>query len=213
MVTAADLRRLRSDSLSLVTLAMRDLEALLRSADAQAVTALRDVLPALIDTYGAAAATLAADWYDDVREEAGVPQRFTAIPVEIADAGAQALIGWAVSEATDDASFRALIQGGTQRRIVNYSRGTITGTAVADPSAQGWQRVGIGECEFCDMLIGRGAVYSKATVDFGAHDNCNCQAAPAFTGQPTPVKPYTPSLRNASDADRARVRDWIESNL
>jgi hypothetical protein len=35
---------------------------------------------------------------------------------------------------------------------------------------------------------------------------------PAFGGQARPVQPYTPSLRQASKADRARVRDYIATH-
>lgn len=179
MPTSTQLRR---DVASLSTLASRDLAALWRRVEtaAQAETALRDVLPALIETYGAAAATVAADWYDDLREERAVRRRFTAIPAEIPDVGAQSLVGWALSEANDLPAFQTLILGGTQRRIANHARLTVTGSSVADPSARGWQRVGVGECDFCQMLLDRGAVYTEATADFQAHDHCNCGAEPAW---------------------------------
>ena len=45
-----------------------------------------------------------------------------------------------------------------------------------------------------------------------AHDHCHCSAVPAWSGEPRPVKPYTPSARKATDADRARVRDWIATH-
>ncbi|NUO36444.1 MAG: hypothetical protein HOQ27_15445 [Dermatophilaceae bacterium] len=191
--------------------ASRDLDALWRQvrSAAEAETALRDILPALIDTYGAAAGTLAADWYDELRDKVGVGGSFQAIPAEIPETGAQALVGWAKTEANDYAAFQSLILGGMQRRIANFSRSTISGSSIADPKATGWQRVGSGACPFCAMLIARGSIYSEAGADFASHDHCHCSAVPAFGGQPLPVKPYTPSARNISDADRARVRDWI----
>lgn len=195
----------------LIVLAGRDLAALWRQVRgaAQAERALQDILPAIIDTYGAAAATLAADWYDEARAKADVSGRFTAIPADIRDSGAQALIGWAASEATDLVAFQTLVEGGMQRRIVNFSRATVTGSSVADPKAIGWQRVGTGECGFCRMLIGRGAVYREATADFASHDHCHCSAVPAFDGEPRPVRPFTPSDRNISPADKARARAFI----
>ena len=207
---------LRSDLDVLTGLAAADLAVIWREArDAVATeAALRDILPALVDTYGAAAATVAADWYDDLRDEKRVARRFTAIPAAIDDTGTQALVGWALSEATDYAAFTNLVTGGAQRRILNFSRLTLTGSAVNDPASSGWQRTGVGECGFCRMLIGRGAVYSEATADFASHDNCRCQAVPAFDGLPKPVEPFTPSTRGVSDADRARARAYIaEHNL
>lgn len=207
---------LRKSVDQLVGYASRDLSALWREVNdaAQARVALMDVLPALVETYGSAAATLAATWYDDAREKAAVRGAFSAIPVEPSDRGARALAGWATSTATDMTTLQALVLGGLQRRIADNVRGTIAGSSIADPSAQGWARAGAGGCTsgFCDMLIGRGAVYSESTADFASHDNCQCYAVPAFDGQPRPVKRYTPSLRNVSDADRARVREYLRTH-
>lgn len=72
-------------------------------------------------------------------------------------------------------------QGSMARLVLNAGRSTITQTAIADPRSVGWQRVGIGKCDFCQMLLGRGAVYSEATADFEAHDHCGCTAEPVYT--------------------------------
>jgi hypothetical protein len=150
----------------------------------EAKAALRDVLPALVETYGAAAAALTADWYDDLREEAEVKGRFTAIPADLGDLGADALAGWGVGplyQAEPDwASATTLIEGGLQRRIANASRETVIGSSIADPAARGWKRVGVGGCDFCRLLIGRGAVYTESTVEFESHDHCRCASAPAW---------------------------------
>ena len=163
-------------------MAARDLAALWRDADipSELEAALRDLLPSLIDTYGTAAATVAADWYDDTRDEIGARRAFRAIPAEIPEVGAQALVGWALTEATDLAAFQTLVTGGTQRRIANFSRLTVSASSIADPSARGWKRVGAGQCDFCRLLIGRGAVYTEATADFPSHDHCNCSPAPEW---------------------------------
>lgn len=149
-----------------------------RAADAG--EALNDILPALIEQYGAAAATVAAGWYDDLRDKREVRGRFTAIPANVPDVGAHALVGWALSEATDYPAFQTLILGGSQRRVANFARRTVMGSSIADPRARGWRRVGAGECDFCAMLLSRGAVYTEATADFEAHDHDQCFAEPEF---------------------------------
>lgn len=207
--------QLRDDLAGLHTLAGRDLRRLWRQVgDAvQARDTLTDLLPLLIRSYGAAAATIAADWYDDLRDDLGVPGRFTAVPAVADDLGVEVSARWAVAplfQAEPDwRRTLVLADGVLQRRVANAARDTISGSAVADPRARGWQRAGVGSCAFCAMLIGRGAVYSEATVDFASHDHCNCYAVPAFGGRPVPVKPYTPSERVATDADRARVRAYL----
>lgn len=176
-------RELRRQLAGLTGLAARDLDALWRSLDAAALNggALFDLLPALVEKYGAAAAAAAADWYDELRDERLIRGRFQAIPADIPNSGVEPLIGWATATATDDASLQAMVLGGTTRRILNYGRQTVMGSSIADPRARGWMRVGDGAtCEFCAMLLDRGAVYSEDSADFPAHDHCGCTASPAW---------------------------------
>lgn len=201
----------------LAVLAGNDLDALWRQVQTpdEAREALQDVLPALVNTYGLAAATISADWYDDTRDLVDARGRFQAIPADLGDQGADILARWGIGPLfkpeADWRRARVQIEGGLQLRIANASRYTVVGSAIADPAADGWQRQGAGSCAFCAMLIGRGAVYSEAGADFAAHDHCRCSAVPAFKGEPRPVKPYTPSKRKASDADRARVREYLRN--
>lgn len=209
---------LRSALVGISVLATDDLNRLWQQVD-DAVNAretLQEILPALVDTYGAAAAALAADWYDELRDELGIRGRFTAIPAEITDPGVDALAGWGVSplfqKDPDWASARTLVAGGLQRRVANAARDTVIGSSLADPGAVGWQRVGAGACAFCQMLISRRPVYSEATASFASHDHCHCTAVPAFGGEPLPVRPYAPSAKKGTDADRARARAYINTH-
>jgi hypothetical protein len=174
---------LRSETASLVRLADRDLARLWRliANGAAADEALHDLLPAIVTEYGAAGAAMAAEWYDQQREKVGAQGAFTALPIAADDRGAHALVGWALTEANNDASLATLVAGGVQRRIADHARYTVARNSVEDKAARGWQRVGDGKtCEFCSMLIGRGAVYTEATADFESHDHCGCSAAPAW---------------------------------
>lgn len=211
----------RSDLDELVRLARVDLGALWNEVDQPAVARelLADVLPQIVTLYGTAAGTLAADWYDDLRQEEEVAGRFSAITAELPNRGrTDSLAEWSTlqlfSTTPNFAAAFTLVSGGLQRVISNVGRQTITRSSVADPQSTGWQRVGHGkgDCAFCKMLIGRGAVYREASVDFASHDHCKCTAAPAFAGKPKPVRPYKPSLRETTEADRARVRTFIRDN-
>jgi hypothetical protein len=187
----------------------------------EARRALRDVLPALAETYGQAAASVAADWYDEAREAAEVSGAFRAIPASLSDQGTDALALWASEKGSTLTDVQTLVEGGLQRRIATWSRETVMGSALADPRADGWQRTGVGSCPFCSFLIGRGAVYSESTADFASHDHCNCAAVPAFKGKPRPVRldeqgkridVSTRSHRTDDDlreADNKRIRSWI----
>lgn len=155
--------------------------------DAAAVTSgLLDTLPALVDGYFVVSSTVAADWYDLVRAQAGVRRRFVAIPAEPPDRSrAEVLARWAVgplfsADPRPDVALSKLA-GGLQRVVTTGARETVRVSSVQDPGARGWQRVTSGgSCDFCTMLAGRGAVYSEASVAFESHDRCGCTAVPAF---------------------------------
>ena len=211
---------LRGSVEALARLAAADIDVLWRDfASAEALRDdLQDVLPQLVEVYGSAAGSVAADWYDEVRESAEVGRRFTAYVPDVIDPdGARVLARWAVDPLfqpePDVSAARTLLEGGLQRRVANVARAAVTDSTVADPSAQGWQRVTSGRsCGFCVMLASRGAVYSERSVSFASHDACDCYAVPAFEGRPRPVDPFTPSQRRANDADRARVRAYLAQN-
>lgn len=183
MATPAELNVAITD---LADLADNDLRALWRqvSTPVQARDALMDTLPDLVNTYSAASATISADWYDDMRDMVQARGRFRAIPADLGELGADKLARWGVAPLfaaePDWRRSRVLIKGGMQLRIANASRYTVAGSSIEDPAAKGWQREGSGGCSFCQMLIGRGAVYTERTVDFQAHDSCRCSAVPAF---------------------------------
>ena len=180
----------RRDLAELTGLARNDLTLIWREFNT--ATAARDglieLLPRMVSIYGSAAATLGADFFDEMRDAAAVKGRFRAIPAELPDQGrTDALARWGVSPLfaaePDYTSALTLVSGGLQRIISNADRQSVTGSSVIDSRAQGWQRVGAGaSCDFCSMLLGRGAVYSEATADFLTHDHCNCGAEPVFEG-------------------------------
>lgn len=220
---------LRSGIKTIDYFAARDLGLLWRGLDTSRVArvALHDVLPQTINIYGEASASLAADWYDQTRAEAGVRGLFQVIPAEVGvtpgTGGAHQLADWVgdyldrtdtgVLTAEQISTAQQMINGGVQRRIANAARSTITESSIKDPEAAGWYRYTASTgCEFCRMLAGRGAVYSEQGVKFGAHDHCSCMAAPAFKGGDR-VDDYKPTTRNIGDADRDRVRAWITDNI
>jgi hypothetical protein len=189
MALSTKAREQRAALLGLTSRAASDLQTIWRqvnTADAlKAKAALLEVVPPLGDTYSLASAALAADWYDSLREEKGARRRFSAEPAGLVDRSRyEALVGWAISPLfgaePDAGAMLSNLDGGLQRIVANAYRETVTTASVRDPSARGWAREGVGECDFCQMLIGRGAVYTEATADFESHDRCHCIAVPAF---------------------------------
>ena len=71
--------------------------------------------------------------------------------------------------------------GSMARLVLDAGRTTVTQTLAADSAARGYRRVlGGGGCDFCQMLAGRGAVYSADTADFQSHDHCGCTAEAVY---------------------------------
>lgn len=150
--------------------------------------ATRDALTALLAELGAqwgdASAVLGADYYATEREAARAGGRFTPVLAdEIPWSQWSGLAVWGVSplfQATPEFErVSARVTGGFARKVADQYRGTVIRSSIEDPASQGWRRVGTGDCEFCRMLINRGAVYRTST-NFRSHDGCNCSTVPAF---------------------------------
>lgn len=174
-----------------------------------------EAIEELTSPFSLAAGTLAADWYLDTREAAGIGGLFTAAPAAGPSSG---LFRWIAEVAVEGDPDTALVrtEGSVQKVVANAHRDTITELSAIDPKASGWRRVGQGEnCDFCNMLIARGAIYkSGRSSRFASHQHCNCLAEPAFQeGPAAPALPYSRSPRAVSDqwkaANAKRVREYI----
>lgn len=176
----------RRDINDLVRLAQVDLGIVLATytGDAEGTRdALLIALPALVDVYGAAAATLGADWYADLRDEAAARGRFTPITAELPDVGrTDALARWGVeplfSDSPDVVATTSRLEGGLQRIVANADRQTITTSATEDRRCQGWRRVTSAGCDFCRELAA--IEWGQKVPDFKTHDHCRCVAVPEF---------------------------------
>jgi len=214
-------REHRADLATLTGLAEDDLARIWERFNPLNAAACRDalieVLPELVAVYGSAAATLGAEFYDDMRADAKVSGRFSGIAADLPDQGAtDVLARWAVTPLfgaePDAVAALSNVTGGLQKIVADVGRASVVVSSQADSRSSGWQRVASGKaCGFCQMLAGRGFRYSKSSTDFSSHNRCHCVAVSVW-GDEMPVKPYTPTDRNITDADRARVREWIKNN-
>lgn len=125
--------------------------------------------------------------------------------------------GRTVEEAMQVAYVRSL--GAMGNLVLDAGRTSVINTTATSERFSGWRRVASGGgCPFCRMLAGRGAVYqSDQSAHFASHRHCTCSAEPVGTngmssGQRAEVADYQRSARSFSDADRARVREWMRSN-
>lgn len=64
----------------------------------------------------------------------------------------------------------------SSRHVKSASRDLVTDTARLNRAGWARQLTGAESCPFCAMLVSRGAVYSRKTVDFQTHNHCDCTA-------------------------------------
>jgi hypothetical protein len=149
--------------------------------------ALFEYVPGLVSEYGDIAASVAADWYEDMRDAEGVTGSFRAplapsVPLEQVNSR----IGYATRAngplwLGDSATLSAFLGMMTNEYALQPGRDTVMQAAHKDNAA--YARVPEpGACKFCLMLASRGFVYSKSTAGGTKkfHGKCRCNAVPVW---------------------------------
>lgn len=152
-----------------------------------------------VSVYGDAAATCAADLYDQMAEAAGVKLPSAALDTSNVTGfiekeiryQAGKLVSGRTSEFTDAAARKAKAQ--TQRR----ANDTMAKNVKRDGVRYARVPLGFETCTFCLKLASRGFVYKSAkTAGEGTHyhDNCRCKVVPSFDahGRQTRIEGYDP---------------------
>lgn len=170
MATQAQIDGYRAAIDGLSTLAFTQVKALFQALDNPNPVAFRDALvatyPELMRPFFSAASEVAAQWYTELRVDAGVTVAYTPKTVEQPPAGQlEAQVRYALDplfkpvELVEADPF-TLLAGRAQKMIAMQGRTTIDLNAFADPVTVSWSRVARpGACNFCRMLAGRGDVY------------------------------------------------------
>lgn len=179
---------------------------------ARTQAAMFEAVPALVAYYSDGTSALAADYYDDLRDEAGAGGRYMAEPVvNLREEKIRAGVLWSVQPLLlpepDPALTVSRIGDVVQLETARPFRDTITTNRRRDPSAVGWKRVTLGGCKFCRYLAGRGEVYKESTARFACHPNCNCTAVPVFhdgDGEEVDVLKYAASKRREHRTPKQR---------
>lgn len=146
---------------------------------------------ALVTKYGHISGTLAADYYEEARIDAGIVGPFHAIPaaVPIPDQ-VDASIRWGAKDLwgpePDVTAVHTKIEGAVDKMVLDTGRNTVADNVIRDEKAHGFARQGRADCcAFCAMLISRGAVYkTRESAEFRSsdgrayHDHCHCTVDP-----------------------------------
>jgi len=229
MPTATDVRTLRQGQAAIADMVRETLDDLVRSLNLSNPEAARDLLlqvvPGLVEQYGDMAASVAADWYDDVRAAEGVRSTFRARAqqspyLDAVDGTVRRASAGLFTQ--DSAAVLTALSGPVGKYVLAAGRQTIIASTDRDPAASGWQRITrAGACDFCRMLAGRGGVYRQASVHFASHDDCHCAAVPSWDrdAPEVDVAQYQASQRTTRmtpqqrEQHNARVRAWIAEHL
>ncbi len=154
----------------------------------------------LVNQYALAAVGESVDYYQAMRELAGVAAAFTvpivdapepdAVEMLILAALAEAdLAPGSLGEIDVDTAVQNLIEGLAQTLVMEAGRDEVWTAIENDVAARGWARVTRpGACAFCRMLATRGPVYkTERSASFQAHTagpngggDCRCQVEPLF---------------------------------
>lgn len=184
MTTTAEMRAATQALTERAKAALAAFAATLDYSDPEAARdAFLAFVPLLVARYGDISAAIAADWYEEQRERAGVTSPFV---VALAVAVPVVLITDAVRYAArhlwegDPSMTAKYLEGTVQKYALQPGRDTIAENAVRDPQATGWVREARpNACEFCTELAGQ-TYATEAGAAFEAHTHCHCVAVPVF---------------------------------
>lgn len=203
MTSRSDLDRLTAAQRELVRMAQNELAGFFATVDLSRPELVRDALleivPLLTREYGELAATIAAEWYEQVHPGAFLAQTAAdTFPVE----GVTQNVRYHAGALFTDDPYAALsgLSGALQRFIMFSGRETVARNVSIDPERPRFARVPTGDktCAWCSMLASRGFVYlTRETAGIVAsdyHDDCDCQIVPAHEGPDAHIAGYDPDL-------------------
>lgn len=213
-ITAAAQREIRAVSTAAVTQEPESWRAAMFAA-----------APLVVSEYAPGSSSLALEWFDEIRTDAKPAEPYTPTPrLNVTDDDVAAMVARVTEDARDFeaqiavdterllADLTAQLEAEVQKEVAAGFWDSMTENADEDPASVGWQRFArAGACKFCVMLADNGAVYTEASVRFAAHTTCHCVAGPSYdpTAPRVDVMQYVASRRRRSDADRARLREYL----
>lgn len=169
----------------------RDLAAFVASLNFERPEAVQravfEFIPVLVAQYGDVAATVAADWYDELRAAEGVSGRFRApLAPLVPDEVVTDRLGYATRAsgplwAGDVGAFASFVAMMTNEYALQPGRDTVMSAAHDDKAA--YARIPEpGACKFCLKLASRGFVYSKSSAGQSKkfHGKCRCNVLPSW---------------------------------
>lgn len=205
--------------------ARKDLEILLRRVEGLSADQARDVLlkafPALEEKYGYEVVRLAAQWYEELREQA-VGGAFTGRTApfnhEAATRSVKSAVRHVYKDQPDHEALKRELSAALNRHLVKRCNDTIALNVNREGkrTRPGWARVprGAKTCAFCFMLASRDFTYKTADtagLEGQYHDDCDCLIVPSWDENPA-ISGYHPDeYYQTYKASRDAVADADEN--
>lgn len=186
-------------------------------------------LPLIVGEYAPGSASLALDWFEEIRDEASPRRPYRPTPrLNVTDDDVTAMVA-SLTESLRDierqinvdtermlVQLEADLEAAVQKQVAAGFWDTVTENTTEDPDAVGWQRfTRDGACKFCSMLADRGAVYTETSVRFAAHTTCHCVVGPSYDpdAPKADVMQYLASRRTRTPEERAALRAYLNKNF
>lgn len=132
--------------------------------------ALALVLAEVTDKYGSASAAVAAEWFEELRDTAGMAGSFRAQAASMPSTERlEVLARWGVGPlfgaSPDPVTALNLVSGGLARQVLSVGRDTLMESIASDPAGPTYARhASANACAFCAMLATRGPVYTAQSA-------------------------------------------------
>jgi hypothetical protein len=180
--------------------------------DGYRLGALRETIPPIVEAYGNVAATVSADFYDELRVGAGVKKGYTAIaPTRDWAKISEPIAGFAIKRFITEAPLQStisLIAGAVMSEIFTTARETMQYNADRDSVKVTYQRVTRpNACDFCIyMAVGfEGKSSQEEYKDF--HNHCMCVDVAVFENQTWTEPEHYGEFRDNLEEARGRIRN------
>lgn len=149
---------------------------------------LSEVYAALVRKLGQYAAQVALEFYEALREQAGVTDEYTPKAFEPDNSG---LLAWDVSNQT-----AAQLPGVAAQRVLQYADETIYANGSVDPAHPTYALVPhAGACGWCLMIGSQGWFTTRKTAaENTRHANCRCSVVADFDTKSPSLKGYDPGV-------------------
>lgn len=221
MTARADVEYLRAANQGIAAMAQMDLEDFWGSLNLSFPGESRDSLlafvPALTSQYGGMSATLAAEWYDDIRPTGTLITGAFRAPLAspVATSAVASTVRWGASHlwTLAPALTLSVVSVAVTEYVLRPGRQTVAQAVRQDTDRRvRYARIPSGRetCAFCLAMASRGFVYAsevsagrKGFNDY--HGNCDCVPTPEWSDEPQ-IEGYDPDRMYAMyEAARAEA--------